>query len=186
METFLFLDTETTGFKKSGNLVQEGQARVVQLAMILTDENGNSLADFSTLVKPDETDWEIHQGAYEVHGKTKEMCVAHGIDQKEMINIFDSYISRASQIVAHNEAFDRGMMEIELAYYGDNFPELMPWYCTMKEISRRENSRWPKLNAALKKYCGRSMGSKAHDAMEDAKACKDIFFALRSNVYQNA
>ena len=71
------------------------------------------------------------------------------------------------------------MMEIELAYSGDDSPELNTWHCTMKDISRREGSKWPKLEEALQRYCGRSMGNKAHDAMEDTRACRDIFFALK-------
>lgn len=179
METFLFLDTETTGFKKSGQLVQEGQGRVCQVAMILTDSQGIPLSEFCTLVKPDKTDWEIHPGAQAVHGKTKAMCMTHGIEQQEMVDIFDSFMSRASQIVAHNESFDRGMMEVELAYAGAEDPLLREWFCTMKKNTHISRGRWPKLDYALQHFCGRSMGNSAHDAMADTRACRDIFFAMR-------
>lgn len=176
METFLFIDTETSGFKKNGNLIQEGQARVCQLAMILTDDRANTLAQMSSLVRPE--GWSISKGALNVHGKTEEMCMKHGISQGEMVDIFDSFLSRSTQVVAHNEAFDRGMMEVELAYSGDENPDLKDWFCTMKQ-NTHICGKWPKLEFTLQHYCGRSLGNDAHDAMADAKACKDIFFAMR-------
>ena len=74
---FLFGDTETTTFPKNGNEIQNGQARVCQLGLILTDSDGKSVAEFCSLIKPD--GWEIQEGAFKVHGKSMELCDKYGL-----------------------------------------------------------------------------------------------------------
>jgi DNA polymerase-3 subunit epsilon len=180
MDTFLFIDTETTGFKKGGSLIQQGQARVCQVAMILTDNNGRTMSEFCTLIKPD--GWTISSGAMAVHGITDQDCIKFGIDQKKMVEIAKDYFSRSNQIVAHNEAFDKAMIEVEHAYYGDQSPILHPnsWFCTMKSNIHIFGGKWPKLDQALQHYCNKSLGNTAHDALADARACRDIFFAMHN------
>ena len=106
-ETYLFIDTETTGFFKSGSLIQDGQARVCQIAMLLTDSNGKHLAEFSCLVKPD--GWTISQGASDIHGFTDELCEQYGMPFKDMLAVYGHFVSRATRIVAHNSEFDKKM-----------------------------------------------------------------------------
>lgn len=176
-DTYLFIDTETTGFKKSGPLVQEGQARVCQVAMILSDHQGRPLAEFCSLIKPD--GWEISDGAFKVHGISNDMCEKYGVQAEPVIYFFKAFSGRATKIVAHNEQFDRGMMDVECAYFGDESPEHKPWFCTMKSNTHiTPGGKWPKLDAALKHYCNKDLVN-AHDAMADTRACRDIFFAMR-------
>ena len=182
-ETFLFTDTETTGFAKKGPHIQEGQARVVQLAMLLTDANGKTLAEFSGLIKPD--GWKIGEGAQKVHGITDEQCERHGFNAKSVMNLFSGFAVRASTIVAHHEDFDRRMIDIEYAHMnGVDAPTHYnaSWFCTMKDrsITQHFGGRWPKLADALKHFTGRVLGDDAHDAMHDVRACRDIFFAARA------
>ena len=176
METFLFLDTETTGFKKSGPLMQHRQARVCQIAMILTDAKGKTLSQFSSLIKP--KDWTIHPKAQDVHGISDMDCIMFGIDQRKVVEMFIEYGRFNPTVVAHNEEFDRAMMEIELAYFGIDNPDIAPWYCTMKANTHITNGKLPKLDIVLQHYCNRSLGNDAHDALEDARACRDIYFAM--------
>ena len=163
-DTFLFIDTETTGFKKSGNAIQGGQARVCQVAMLLTDCVGRSLMEVSTLVKPDIYGWEISEGAYKTHGFTKEQCEAFGIQQHEMMQLFLFMAGKCTKLIAHNAEFDHGMMLIELAHYGVE-TELREWFCTMKTNTHLTGGKWPKLEEALMKLCQRELGEYAHDAM---------------------
>lgn len=114
-DVFLFYDTETTGFpKKSGGIVQAGQARVCQLAVLLTDYQGKSLAEFSGLIKPD--GWVIDAGAGKVHGFTNELCEKHGMNFRAVVNLFNFMVDKCTLMVAHNSDFDKQMMEIEIAY----------------------------------------------------------------------
>lgn len=174
-ETYLFTDTETTGFKRHGGLIQEGQARICQSAMILTDEKGKKLGEFSTLIKPD--GWVISDGAYRCNGIKMEDCYAHGIAQSAFMNTWELFVSRADFIVAHNEKFDREMMEIESAYHNYNGSyNNKPWLCTMTTNTHIMGGKG--LKNCVRHYLGREP-SKAHDAMGDTIDCMEIFFAMR-------
>lgn len=180
MTAILFLDTETTGFKKPGALIQPDQARVCQIGMILADENGKSLAEFSALFKPD--GWIISDGAKAVHGITEEICEKYGMKMKTIFRIYKYFYALSDIAVAHNADFDRGFMDIENAYQCEvDFPN-RPWICTIKTNTHFTGGKWPKLSEALKYYCQRDLGSDAHDAMNDVRACKDIYFAMKKGV----
>lgn len=179
-ETFLFLDTETTGFKKSGALMQEGQARIVQLALILTDSTGRSLAEYCTLIKPE--GWKSGEGALKVHGKTEEMCEKFGVSVKGAIGFYRNMARKATLQIAHNANFDSAILDIENTYFSTDRGEPMwasgtPWYCTMEPNAGLSGGK--SLKNCLQHYCQRSLGDNEHDAMFDVKACKDIFFAMR-------
>ena len=187
----IFLDTETTNFpKKYGELKQSGQARVCQIAMLLTDDEGNSLAEYSSLIKPD--GWQIEAKAAEVHGFTNEKCEQYGVSAIGVYTFFYRMAKIADKIIAHNIEFDRKMMEIEAAYVGHPSAN-KPWFCTMEASSPILNlsptekmvaagfnkPKVPKLEEALQFLCGRGLGNTAHDAMYDVKACRDIYFELK-------
>ena len=161
--------------------MQDGQGRVCQIAMILSDSKGNTLGEIASLVKPH--DWQIQSGAQKVHGHTDKKCEDFGLIQAGMVSAFIHFINMATIVVAHNEEFDREMMNVELAYSdvvgkGDAVKRLQsPWICTMKKNKHIANGRWPKLDATLKHYCNREIMN-AHDAMADTRACRDIFFAM--------
>lgn len=184
MKNYLFIDTETTGFKKAGPKIQEGQGRVCQVAMILANEERRILSEFSTLIKPD--GWSIQDGANKIHGISDEDCEQFGLSQQSVVRYYAHAVGLADVIVAHNEEFDRAMMEIELAYYNDNdgcgevAVNYEPWFCTMKRNTHiNRTGRWPKLDATLQHYCNKSLGDTAHDAMADTRACVDIFFEMK-------
>jgi len=194
----LGIDTETTGFKKGGGLMQEGQARVCQIAMVLVDWQGKPLVKFSSLIKPE--GWTISKGASECNGLTDVMCERTGQKQIAIMSLYFRLCELADVVIAHNSAFDKGMMEVETAYYHraknehDVFHYHHPnWYCTQKEnvdICKipptekmidvgRTHYKTPSLEEALQHFCGRSVGENSHDALVDTEACLDIFFASR-------
>ena len=176
-------DTETTGFFKKGDLVQDGQARIIQIAMILCDEEGSHKSEFSTLIKPD--GWEISAGAQAVHGITMEDCEKYGMPMKTALKTIHEMMRQSSLLIFHNAGFDWRMFEIEYAYAGVNPPEIEK-YCTMMATTdlcalpgNYGTHKWPKLAEALPIICGRELGNDAHDAMVDTRGCKDLFFELK-------
>lgn len=188
--SLLFIDTETTDFpKKHGNLIQDGQARVCQIAMLLTDDTGKHLAEYSSLIKPD--GWTIGKGASDTHGFTDDLCAKYGVSGKGAYVFYTRMVEMADIVVAHNVEFDHKLMEIEAAYCDRTHP-LKKWFCTMEASSPICNlpptqkmldcgfdkPKNPKLEEALKILCDRELGDTAHDAMYDVKACRDIYFAL--------
>jgi len=193
---YIFIDTETTDLpKKSGDLVQDGQARVCQLAVLLTDDVGNALSEMCFLIKPH--GWTIADGAAKIHGITNEKAEKYGIGAVTAFKLFADRAKHADMIVAHNIGFDKMLMEIEAAYLGEKMPEL-PWHCTMEQTrdicaipptnnmvaAGRTEFKSPKLEEAYLTVCRKSLGKNAHDAMFDVKACRDIFFALKNKTYQ--
>lgn len=183
-DVFFFADTETTGFAKNGGLVQEGQARVCQAAFLLTDHEGFPLAKFSSLIKPD--GWTISEGAQKVHGITLEQCEQFGVSFSTVVGMYKWLASRATLRVAHNADFDSKMLDIECAYdlkargLADiKAGTLPPWHCTMKTNTHISGGKWPKLAEAYRHFTGNEMSKDAHDALVDAEACKEIFFAAR-------
>ena len=191
--TYLFVDTETTGFPKNGAAVQEGQARVCQIAMLLTDSEGAPLAEFCSLITPQ--GWTIGEGAKAAHGFSDDHCKTYGLPSQNVMMIYCLMAEKAEQIIAHNSDFDERMIAIEWGYNQASdgqiprtFPE-RPWLCTMKPNTNvvkapHKNGgagyKWPTLNETLRHFCGRELGEYAHDAMYDVKACRDIFFAMKA------
>ncbi len=188
--SLIFLDTETTGFSKNGFPKQPDQARVCQIAMLLTDAEGKSLGEFSALIKPE--GWQIQESAAAVHGFTNEQCEQYGVSAKAIYNLYLKWAEMATKIIAHNVKFDQRMMEIEAAY--NDMPQSnKQWYCTMEASAPIVNipstakmlaagfnkPKSPKLEEALQFLCGRGLGDTAHDAMYDVKACRDIYFELK-------
>ena len=172
MRNLLFIDTETTGFKKSG-LIVDGQARVCQLALILTDEFGKTLMEFSSLIRPDKC-WSISDGAQKVHGHTDKKCQDLGLSAGQVFYVYRHMSNRAMKNIAHNVVFDKGMLEVEAAYQGEG-EEQTEWFCTMKANSGLSGGK------SLANYYNHYIGKKienAHDAMADTRACKDVYFEM--------
>lgn len=176
-DNILALDTETTKFKKGGSLVQEGQARVCQLALILVKPSGKIIFELNTLIKPD--GWTISEGANKVHGITDEECAANGMHMSDIFPIFHAVAEQAGTIVAHSSDFDRGMMEVEAAYLNTPSPKSASWFCTMANNRHLNGGKNASLDLCLQHYCGRSLGASAHNAMSDAEAALDVFLAMR-------
>lgn len=179
----LFRDTETTGFKKSGALIQEGQARICQIAMILADHTGKPLMKFSSLIKPE--GWQVSQFNIDSCGITQDDCENYGLPIASVIALYRKLAAMATLLVAHNDDFDNGIIEIEEAHdnakTGQNIFVDRPRFCTMKTNSHISgNGKWPKLPVALKHYTGRDLSeADAHDAMNDTQACMDVYFAMQ-------
>jgi len=173
-KTYLFIDTETTGFKKLGALIQDGQARVCQIAMILADEDQQILTQFSSLVKPDR--WIISEGAYKCNGIDMGDCERYGMDFKTVVSAFHMIQRLATKTVAHNQVFDKGMVDIENSYSNFTTGRKEPWLCTMQPNAGIDGGK--SLANCYKHWCGKELIG-AHDAMVDTRACMEIFFAMR-------
>jgi DNA polymerase III epsilon subunit-like protein len=114
-------DTETTGFPKPGAAIQPGQARVCQLAVLLCDDDGKHMTEFSTLIRLDE-DTAMNIRAQEVHGISWDMCNKYGMSQRQAIDATLDIMCKADKVVFHNKKFDLQMLAIEVAYAGFLMP----------------------------------------------------------------
>lgn len=182
----LFLDTETTGkyhFDKPSD--HPDQPKIVELAALLCDDNGNDLGSFNVLI---DHNIDIPIEASNIHGIMREDCSKYGILPVDAIQILQRLLKNSSLIIGHNISFDikmiRSMMGKEL--YDHAYKDI-PTHCTMlhstsmcklPKPSGRGGYKWPTLAEAYQIILGRELVG-AHRAMNDVLACKMIYFEMR-------
>jgi len=115
---FVVFDIETTGLSPNGD-------RIIELGLIRTDNSGNPIGYWSTLVNPKRP-----VSATEIHG-IKDVDVSIAPTFEECADEFLSKI-RGQVLVAHNATFDHSFVHAELARSGWELPEV-PIICTMLE-----------------------------------------------------
>lgn len=185
----LFFDTETTGFKHDDFIPQ-----IVQIAAIMQDtETRRELAVVSLMVVPNHP---IPAEVAKIHGITTELVRSAGVLQNHAHSMFGELVRLSDVIVAHNIGFDLQMVK-------DNWPaayallEGKQKYDTMEEAtpvmklpktkdSSYHNDKYPdfkapRLQEAHEHLCG-STFTNAHNALADAGACRDVFFALQDKL----
>lgn len=183
----LFFDTETTGFKSA-----EFTPEIVQIAAILQDtDNMQELAKISLIVEPHGV---IPEHAAEIHGITTEFARSFGVPKLQAQAVFTTLLQRCDMLVAHNIEFDLQMLECDwqAAWY---FAIEKLHYCTMRSTlpilklpkkkngnafhnSLDSNYKAPKLVEAHQYFFGTPIEG-AHNALVDAEACRNIYFATR-------
>jgi DNA polymerase III subunit epsilon len=179
---YLFFDTETSDLPNAGlDLGDPKQARIIQLACVLTDERFEEVASFSNLISiPPDT--KINPKAQERHGISKDRCIKYGIPIQAAIHMYLTYQAMCEVVIGHSLKFDAQMLDIELKMCSMATIEQKPSICTMlamTSICRLPNKwnngyKWPKLQEAYQ-FCFGESFDKAHDALADVRATKRIF-----------
>ena len=186
---YLFFDTETTGVPKNYQAPitdLNNWPRLVQLAWILCDENGNQRASYNQIIKPN--GFNIPTDASNIHKITTEIALTKGVGLEDVLMRFVEVAQSADIIIGHNVDFDIKIVGAELLRIGNNFKVgNKPSICTMLESvnycaipSERDWGdpyKWPKLQELHKKLFGCEFAN-AHDAMTDIYATKQCFFEL--------
>lgn len=182
----LFFDTETTGIPlnyKAPSSDTQNWPRLVQLAWILTDENGNRILTGNLIVKPD--GFNIPADASKVHGISTERAKEEGVPLAEVIERFKSDLNMATYIVGHNIEFDKKIVGAEMIRLGmKDELEKKKSYCTMQssidfcKIPGKYGYKYPKLQELYKKLFGNEFDD-AHNAMSDIEATEKCFWELR-------
>lgn len=188
----LFFDTETTGFY-SDRLppVHDGQPHIVQLAMLLTEDDGKPVSSVSLII---DCPHPIPVQASNVHGITNDISSARGVDLQMAIDLFRHFYRLADLLVCHNAKFDVPVMESVISRFnGERVSLRKPALCTMEAASPIVNlpptermlaagydkPKPPKLEECIRHFFDEALDG-AHDAMIDVTACKRVFFHLKS------
>lgn len=189
---YLVFDTETTGlpyWNQSGNY--RSQARVMQLAAFLMDENFAEVNSFAVLLKPT-LDWpEVHPKAFEGHGLTKELCEVYGVPQTIAMAMFHSFIANAKHVAGHNLRFDAFMVDVEMERLGNPKYNWMRGICTMRASSELYRTKFPSKKgpgpnlSEMYNFAFDSEFDNAHDALADCKATACILGYLIQNKHIN-
>ena len=191
MKHILFFDTETTGYpSKSIPLNDPKQPCIVQLAAQLVTDDDQTLMEFGVIV--DNPGVESKEGALKVHGIDRMKASKYGITSSTAIDFFMHLHARADLMVAHNIEFDLQMITIAFFRRHGALPERkLPRFCTQHkstQIARipptakmvaagRDHYKTPNLEEALGALLGEKLVG-AHDALEDVRACRRIYFEL--------
>lgn len=195
----LFFDTETTGLPDSRMPPDhECQPYLVQLAMLLTENDGTERASVSVIINNPLVD--IPAGASRVHGITNEIADRAGLFNARVVALWDEFAERSDLIVAHNIKFDMAIMETAwLRVKSNRKPSLdqshgnRARFCTMDAATPIVNlpptermlaagftkPKPPKLEECISHFFGEQL-SGAHDAMVDVRACARLYFHLKS------
>lgn len=174
----LFFDTETTGFKH-GDFVPE----IVQIGAVVQDsETRRVMAELNVIVTPKNP---IPEEVSKIHGITDELAEKYGVASLAAENMFGLMVQMSDVIVAHNIAFDLGIIRDAwpMAY---GLLQNKEQFCTMIRSTtivgiRKTHgggNKFPKLIEAYAHFFNGQTFDNAHDAMADVRACRDVYFAL--------
>ncbi|MGL6008914.1 MAG: 3'-5' exonuclease [Culicoidibacterales bacterium] len=171
----LFFDTETTGFMTQKPLGDASHGRIVQIAFIVTDDDGKEMASYNSLIN---TPVDIPETTTAIHGKTKAMCERYGVEPITALSIFKGYAKRCDKIVGHTVYFDRCMVMNEMVIAGKDWQWLEDIPYDSTRAMAQDILKFPlteKLQEAYKHCFGVEFDG-AHDALADVRACKDVYF----------
>ena len=159
--TFTAIDFETaTGNRNSACAVG-----------IITVENGKITDEYHCLIQPPNNEYNWHN--IQVHGITER--------DTQNANTFDKIYPEIKKrlqgkiIVAHNESFDRIVLQKTMFENGFDYSELKiseRWECTMRLC--RANDKYP--SGKLDECCAvDNIELKHHEALSDARACAELY-----------
>jgi DNA polymerase-3 subunit epsilon len=166
--SFAVVDFETTGLNPETD-------RIVQLAAIIVNGEGEIVDSFDTIVKP-ESPAEYQHGAEHIHGISIEQ-VSDGMPLRKALEQLWS-INAGHVFTAHNAAFDLGFLHAESERVG--IKGQVEVHIDTLELSRRttgaDTSRRHNLFALCEHY-GIERGQ-VHDAKSDATATAQLLMHL--------
>ena len=194
----LFYDTETSSLPLFSEPSEHpDQPHIVQIAALLTDDDGKKIASIDLIVKPD--GWTMDEKALAVHGITEEHATAVGVPAELAFNTFYALWCCAEKRIGFNEPFDARMMRIALCRsHGKDSPISGLWkngtaecvkvlatpFC--KEIpptdkmmaAGRKHPKTPKLTEAYEIIMGEPMKN-THSAMGDVIATRALYLKIK-------
>ncbi len=191
---YLIFDTETTGLpKRWGAPISDTDnwPRCIQIAWQLHDEMGKIIEHEDYLIQPE--GFNIPYDAERIHGISTELAQAEGILLEEVLEKFNSALSKSKFIVGQNLGFDVNIMGCEFYRLGIESPmSSMPILDTCTEITasllklpggRGGKFKLPTLTE-LHQYLFNKPFSEAHNATADVEATTRCFFELiRTEVF---
>lgn len=184
---YLIFDTETNGLPRNYKAHYsdiDNWPRVVQLAWMLCDENGEILQQQCSIIKP--VGFAIPPNM--IHGISQERALEVGRDANAVFSTFTDAIYISDAIVAHNIGFDLPIVSAEYTRLGlgitTNNLNAQKRHCTQAigtnycKLPGKYGYKWPKLSE-LHQFLFNEDFDGAHDAMNDVKATARCFFELK-------
>jgi DNA polymerase III epsilon subunit-like protein len=183
---YLFFDTETTGIPRNYRAPVadlQNWPRLVQLAWLLVDADGNEVASTEYIARPD--GFTIPSDAARIHGITTAIAQERGVDIGTILDAVVPDIGRAAVLIAHNMSFDEKILGAELLRAGrPNVIESGKRQCTMLaatdycRLPGQYGFKWPTLQELHTKLFNEPFAG-AHRALVDVRTCARCYFELR-------
>lgn len=163
-------DVETTGV----NVMED---RIVQMAAIRIDEEGNTMDTFERFINPD-----VPVGDSElVHGFSDVYLQEVGGDALTVLEAFRQFAD-GSMIVGHNVQYDMGILEQECSRHGVAMPRVQAIYDTL-DIYRRFYPNLPNHKLEFLSGYFPIEHQSTHNAMDDIIATgKLLVYAMKENI----
>ena len=162
---FSVVDTETTGLDPATG------ARIIELAVVRIDKDGNEIASWSTLINPGID----NLGATEIHKITHSM-VKGAPNFSEIAGDFINIV-QDSILVAHNARFDVSMLQSEFAHTGVLWPIM-----NVADTLTGARKLLPGLDSyklgELAKHFEIRFEGDAHEALTDTRVTAKLFSEL--------
>ena len=185
---YLIFDTETTGLPKNWNAPitdTDNWPRCIQIAWQLHDGMGNLLEHQDYLVRPD--GFNIPFDAEKIHGISTELAEQQGVPLSEVLEKFNTAMSKTKFIVGQNVGFDLNIMGAEFHRMGIENPlQELPVLDTCTEHTaqlcqipggRGGKFKLPTLTELHQHLFGEPFGE-AHNATADVEATTRCFLEL--------
>ena len=183
---YLFFDTETTGLPRSWKAPitdLDNWPRMIQLAYLLSDSDGNRASGGDFIIKP--VGFTIPDEAARIHGISTERAEKEGKDLRAVLQEFQSAVSQAKCLVAHNISFDEKIVGAEFLRnkMEDGLPAKRK-ICTMQSATNYcalpgpYGYKWPKLTELHCKLFQKGF-EEAHNAAADIAATMKCFWELK-------
>lgn len=187
---YIFFDSESNGLPREPRLgvsFTSNWPRMIQLAWIVTDENGNVLKRQSHIICPQ--GFNIIEPIAKLTRITTERAQREGVDLYSVLTEFMEDVNDAKLLIAHNLDFDKRVVGCELYRENMDYDSLLnkSMVCTMQKStnfcaipsnSNHPGYKWPKLEELHMKLFGTTF-SGAHDAMSDVEATRKCYFELK-------
>ncbi len=183
---YLFFDTETTGLPRNWKAPVtdlNNWPRLVQLAFLFYDKNGNKISDGDYIIKPE--GFTIPIETSRIHGISTERAIREGYPLKDILQKFQYLIDQVDYLVAHNMSFDEKIVGAEfLRNKMPNGIASKKKICTMQSttnfcaIDGPYGYKWPKLSELHYKLF-RTGFDEAHNAAVDINATAKCFWELK-------
>jgi DNA polymerase-3 subunit alpha len=185
---YLIFDTETTGLPKRWNAPitdTDNWPRCIQIAWQLHDAMGNCIEHQDYLVKPE--GFNIPFDAEKIHGISTELAQEQGIPLAEVLEKFNTALSKTKFVVGQNVKFDLNIMGAEFVRGNVANPlQELPVLDTCTEhtanLCQIPGGRYGKFKlptlTELHEFLFNKPFSEAHNATADVEATTRCFFEL--------
>lgn len=139
----MVFDTETSGLPERNSSIYEHDKYpyILQLSYVIYDTSDNRICVIKDDYVKIDNYVKISPMSQEVHGISREKCLAEGKPIQQLLMEFNNYLKSVELVIGHNISFDKKMIFVEcgrnniqqqFTWFRGNRKIQRPEYCTMK------------------------------------------------------